>query len=63
VFWLIAGIALLIWVVHDLVVGSVWSYRKIHRKNEPLMYWVVLIMWFIVAILCMTPYLLYYWFI
>ncbi|MCT4618373.1 MAG: hypothetical protein N4A62_03180 [Marinisporobacter sp.] len=58
--WLIIGIILLIWGIYDLIVGSVWSYRKIYRKYEPIMYWLVLSGWFILAICCIIPY--FYWF-
>lgn len=47
--WFYIGIALLLWVVYDLVTGKVWSYREIERKNEPAMYWVFILAWFVLA--------------
>lgn len=58
--WLIVGIILFVWAIHDLIVGSVWSYRKIYREYEPTMYWTVLLVWFILAVSCTIPY--FYWF-
>lgn len=58
--WFIIGIALLIWVLYDLFSGTVWSYRKIYRREEPVAYWFTLAIWFVLAIGCIIPYLLWY---
>jgi|GEM_PF-1497586 len=48
--WFFIGIGLLIWLIYDLVVGITWSYRKIHRKQEPFLYWVFIFIWAIMAL-------------
>lgn len=53
------GIVLLVWAFYDLVVGSVWSYRVIYRAYEPFMYWMVLCIWFAVAVACILPYIMW----
>jgi len=58
--WLIIGILLLIWVVYDLISGTVWSYRKIYRREEPGLYWLFTAIWFVLALSCITPYFLWY---
>lgn len=58
--WLIIGMILLIWVVIDLVSGTVWSYRRIKRNEEPGMYWLFTTLWAVLAISCLAPYLIWY---
>lgn len=59
--WLIIGIVLLIWAVYDLFSGTVWSYRKIYRSEEPEAYWITLIVWFVLAFSCIIPYFVWYY--
>lgn len=59
-WWLIIGLILLIWVVIDLISGTVWSYRRIKRSEEPGMYWLFTTIWFGLAISCLAPYLIWY---
>jgi hypothetical protein len=47
---LIVGIALMVWVIYDLVVGVTWSYREIWRKYEPGQYWFFTIVWAVIAV-------------
>lgn len=51
VYWLIIGFILVVWVIHDIIKGSVWSYRKIYRSDEPFLYWIFIIIWSTVALL------------
>lgn len=48
--WFYIGIGLLIWVLYDLFYGVTWTIRPIYRKNEPKVYWLVTIIWIIVAV-------------
>lgn len=60
-FWLIIGIVLFLWVVYDLISGKVWSFtRIIYRSDEPGSYWFVLLIYFALAIMCITPYFMWY---
>lgn len=49
------GIFLLLWVLYDLFTGQVWLHREFKRKQEPLSYWSILILWLAVALSC------FYW--
>ncbi|ASP34571.1 hypothetical protein [Labrenzia sp. VG12] len=49
------GIALLVWVLYDLVTGKVWLHRAYHRSEEPAGYWLTMGLWFLVALSC------FYW--
>ncbi|MCV0424893.1 MAG: hypothetical protein K5905_05450 [Roseibium sp.] len=51
----ILGILLLIWVIYDLMTGKVWLHRAFRRTEEPKGYWVVMTLWFVVAVSC------FYW--
>lgn len=59
-FGFIVSTIIFLWVVYDLIVGSVWSYRKIYREYEPGMYWMVLAMWFMVSMSYFLPYYLWW---
>jgi len=58
--WFIIGIALLIWVIYDLLKAEVWGFRQIRRYEEPLRYWLWLALYFILALSCILPYVLWY---
>lgn len=47
--WFLIGIALIIWVIYDLIAGVTWTYREVYRKYEPVQYWLVTIIWAIIA--------------
>lgn len=51
-FWLLIGFALLAWITYDLIKGEVWLHRKIHRNDEPVLYWVGITLYTILAITC-----------
>ncbi len=51
----ILGCLLLLWVAHDLFVGSVWLHRQYFRASEPWGYWSILLLWLAVAVSC------FYW--
>jgi len=46
------GIALLLWVGWDLLNGSVWLHREFQRAEEPVAYWLTLLLWLAVALSC-----------
>lgn len=48
--WFYIGIALIIWVVYDLLAGVTWTYREVHRNEEPVQYWLVTLLWAIIAV-------------
>lgn len=48
--WFYIGIALIIWVIYDLIAGVTWTYRSIYRQYEPIQYWLVTTLWAIIAI-------------
>jgi len=52
--WHLVGVALLLWVGYDLVMGYTYSYRLVLRSAEPLHYWLTLLVWLAVA--CATLY-------
>ncbi len=57
--WFIISILLIIWVVYDLFKGEVWVFSKISRIEEPVKYWLAMILWSAVA--CTSLYLSYYY--
>lgn len=48
--WTLVGVALLVWVGYDVLMGYTYSYRLVLRQTEPLHYWGTLAVWFSVAI-------------
>ena len=48
--WL--GFALVLWLIFDLLGGSVYLHRAIERKREPGLYWFGIIIWGLVAASC-----------
>lgn len=49
--WLYIGIGLLLWVLWDLYSGRVvFIYQVLNRKTDPIKYWAVWSVWFIIAI-------------
>lgn len=51
----ILGILLLIWVIYDLMTGTVWLHRAYRRTEELAGYWAGMGLWFVVAVSC------FYW--
>ena len=51
----ILGVALLAWVLYDLVTGKVWLHRAYRRSEEPAGYWLTMGLWLLVALSC------FYW--
>ena len=47
--WQFVGLALIIWVMYDLIMGYTYLHRKIIRKYEPLFYWTILAIWLVIA--------------
>jgi hypothetical protein len=48
--WFYLGLALLIWVIYDLYKGVTFSYRMIVKEYEPVMYYTMIAVWFLLAI-------------
>ncbi|WP_196886624.1 hypothetical protein [Aureivirga sp. CE67] len=48
--WFYVGIGLILWQLYDLYIGVTWTFRPIYRKYEPITYWLVTIIWIIIAI-------------
>lgn len=48
--WL--GVALVLWLLYDLMNGAVYLHRYIERDSEPMMYWGSIVLWGIVAASC-----------
>ena len=57
-FWFYIGIGLLLWVLYDLITGSVWSFREIKRSEEPGQYWFWMFVWVLLALSVLYPYLI-----
>ena len=51
--WQWIGVALSLWVAWDLVTGHVYSYRSVRRRDEPVYYWAMMLIWSAVAIWCL----------
>ena len=47
--WLLVGIALIAWAVYEIYTGTTWLHRKVARKQEPLFYWILIVIWIILA--------------
>ncbi|APD07145.1 hypothetical protein UJ101_01629 [Flavobacteriaceae bacterium UJ101] len=39
------GILFLIWVIPDLITGSTYFMEPIHKKENPILYWFIMITW------------------
>jgi len=50
-FWILLGLGLLLWIVYDLYNGVTWTYKPIYRAYQPILYWIVTLIWLIVAVL------------
>ncbi|PCE63752.1 hypothetical protein B7P33_10785 [Sediminicola luteus] len=46
----IIGGGLLLWVLYDFFQGTTWTYRKIYRAYEPVLYWIVFLIWLGIAL-------------
>ncbi|TDF42171.1 hypothetical protein EYS14_04895 [Alteromonadaceae bacterium M269] len=54
-YWL--GIALVVWLIYDLISGSSYLWRAYRRSEEPTKYWLTLLLWSLVAVSCFVfPY-------
>ena len=49
-FWTVLGGALLLWALHDLIVGHTWAHRKVIRSEDPWVYWPILSVWVLIAV-------------
>jgi hypothetical protein len=47
--WQLVGIGLVLWVGYDLVMGYTYSYRLVLRDQEPLHYWLTILLWAAIA--------------
>ncbi len=53
--WTYVGIALLVWVGYDLYAGYTLLWDVIYRDQDPASYWIVLGIWFALAVSCFVP--------
>ncbi|WDE07413.1 hypothetical protein SG34_011285 [Thalassomonas viridans] len=49
-YWL--GFALVLWLMIDLVRGQAYLWYPYHRQKQPLMYWLTMLLWGVVAASC-----------
>ena len=47
--WQWVGVGLVVWVAYDLFAGYGYSYRLVHRAEEPVHYWLMIALWSLVA--------------
>ncbi|MGH1378946.1 MAG: hypothetical protein ACRBB3_09010 [Alphaproteobacteria bacterium] len=50
--WTYVGVALLGWVGYDLYAGYTLLWDIIYRETDPVSYWIVLAIWFALAVSC-----------
>lgn len=43
------GILFLIWVIPDLFTGSTYFIEPIHKKENPMLFWIIIISWILMA--------------
>ena len=55
IFWKIVGVALLAWVAYDLYAGYTLAWDVIYRDRDPALYWIVVGVWFALAVYCLLP--------
>ena len=53
--WKYIGAALIIWVIRDLYTGNTYTWELIERDAEPVKYWVVVVIWALIALSCFFP--------
>lgn len=49
------GILFLFWVVPDLISGSTFFMEEINKKEHPLLYWLIVVSWLLMALYSLTP--------
>ena len=49
-YWL--GLALIIWLLFDLVRGVAYIWQPYTRAEQPAMYWLTMLIWALVAASC-----------
>ena len=55
VFWKVVGVALLGWVAYDIYAGYTLVWDVVHRDRDPVLYWIVVGVWFVLAVYCLLP--------
>ena len=53
--WSFIGVGLLVWVGYDLYAGYTLLWDTIYRDQDPVGYWLILGLWFLLAISCFVP--------
>lgn len=43
------GVLFLIWVVPDIFTGTTYFIEPINRKENPILYWVIIVSWILMA--------------
>ncbi|HBR99322.1 MAG TPA: hypothetical protein DD979_18385 [Gammaproteobacteria bacterium] len=49
--WQWVGVALVVWLAWDLYQGSTWIHRAVFRRQEPVLYWVLMAVWAMIAVM------------
>ena len=49
-YWL--GFALIAWLLLDLVRGQAYIWQSYSRRDQPVMYWITMFVWALVATSC-----------
>lgn len=48
------GILFLFWVIPDLVTGSTYFIEPIHKKEHPILYWIIVVSWILMALFSLS---------
>ena len=48
--WQWVGLALVVWLSWDLINGYTLAHRVIYREREPLLYWLFVSLWAVIAL-------------
>lgn len=44
------GILFMLWVIPDLITGTTYFIEPINKNKNPILYWVIVVNWFLMAI-------------
>lgn len=48
------GILFLVWVIPDLFSGTTYFLDIVEKKNDPILYWIIIVSWLIFSILSLA---------
>lgn len=52
-FWFIIGIIIIVWVVYDIMSGTVWIHRPVSYATEPFLFWFCITVYLALGISCL----------